>query len=174
MTDTTAPPAAPGTPPASPPPAAASSPAGRRQPRNRLRLHLVFAVLIGAVVFLLVEGLGSSLDYFDTVDQALAHKASVGTSTIRLEGTVVQGTIQRTAAGTDFTMSGANGATVVVHNTGSPPELFQTSIPVVVDGHFTSPSSRLFLSDQIEVKHSATYVAAHPTRVKSKTGKSVT
>ncbi len=33
------------------------------------------AVLVGALVFLLVEGLGSSLDYFDTVDQALAHRA---------------------------------------------------------------------------------------------------
>ncbi|HEY1734846.1 MAG TPA: hypothetical protein VGG23_10390, partial [Acidimicrobiales bacterium] len=62
-----------GTPPVSPPPDAAgpAGPAGpapgRRRPRSKVRLLVVFAVLVGAVVFLLVEGLGSSLDYFDTV-----------------------------------------------------------------------------------------------------------
>jgi cytochrome c-type biogenesis protein CcmE len=164
------------TPPIPPAPDAAGpggAAPGRRRPRAKLRLLVVFAVLIGAVVFLLVEGLGSSLDYFDTVDQALAHKTAVGTTTIRLEGTVVPGTIRRTAAGADFVMSGSGDKTVVVHNVGSPPELFQTDIPVVVDGHFASASSTLFLSDQIEVKHSATYVAAHPTRVKGKNGKTL-
>jgi len=167
MTDIAEVPAAASATPPKPPPT-------RRRPRSRLRLLVVFAVLIGAVVFLLVEGLGSSLDYFDTVNQALAHKATLGTSSLRLEGTVVPGSIRRTTTGADFTMSGSHGRTVVVHNTGSPPQLFQTDIPVVVDGHFASASSTLFLSNQIEVKHSATYVAAHPTRVKSKTGKSVT
>jgi cytochrome c-type biogenesis protein CcmE len=146
---------------------------GRRRPRAKLRLLVVFAVLIGAVVFLLVEGLGSSLDYFDTVNQALTHKAALGTSTLRLEGTVVPGSIRRTSTGADFVMSGGHGRTVVVHNTGSPPELFQTGIPVVVDGHFSSASSTLFVSNQIEVKHSATYVAAHPTRVKGQNGKTL-
>ncbi len=173
-TDLTGSPAA--TPPATRPPDAAG-PGGaaprRRRPRSKLRLIVVFAVLIGAVVFLLVEGLGSSLDYFDTVDQALAHKATVGTTTIRLEGTVVPGTIRRTGTGADFVMSGGGHKTVVVHNIGSPPQLFQTDIPVVVDGHFASASSTVFLSDQIEVKHSATYVAAHPTRVKGKNGKTL-
>ncbi|HEX4082472.1 MAG TPA: cytochrome c maturation protein CcmE, partial [Acidimicrobiales bacterium] len=163
------------TPPAAPPDAGGPGGAapGRRRPRSKLRLLVVFAVLVGAVVFLLVEGLGSSLDYFDTVDQALAHKTAVGTTTIRLEGTVVPGTIRRTGTGADFVMSGGPGKTVVVHNVGSPPELFQTNIPVVVDGHFASAASTLFLSDQIEVKHSATYVAAHPTRVKGKNGKTL-
>ncbi|HVX23504.1 MAG TPA: cytochrome c maturation protein CcmE [Acidimicrobiales bacterium] len=180
MTDTTAAPApssgtAPPTPPTPPgPPGPPTLAVARRRRSSRVRLLLAFAVLIGAVVFLLVEGLGSSLDYFDTVDQALNHKAAVGTSTIRLEGTVVHGTVRRTGTGTDFTMAGADGRTVEVHNTGSPPQLFQPGIPVVVDGHFVSSSSRRFLSDQIEVKHSATYIAEHPTRVKGKTGKSVT
>ena len=36
--------------------------------RNRWRLWGVAAVLVGAFSFLLVEGLGSSLNYFETVD----------------------------------------------------------------------------------------------------------
>ena len=70
---------------------------------------MVFAVLAAAFAFLLVEGLGSSLDYFDTVNQALAHRGTLGTTTFRLEGTVVPGSIRSTSAGTDFTIGqGAN------------------------------------------------------------------
>lgn len=129
---------------------------------------VVFALLAVAVVYLLVEGLGSSLDYFDTVGQALAQRTTIGSRTIRLEGVVVPGSITRTAKGADFTVSG-EGHTVVVHNTGSPPQLFQTDIPVVVVGHFSGRSD-LFVSNQIMVKHSATYIAAHPTRVKGPSG----
>jgi cytochrome c-type biogenesis protein CcmE len=124
---------------------------------------------VGALVFLLVEGLGSSLDYFDTVDQALAHRASLGTTTFRLEGVVVPGSIQRTEQGTDFVV--AEGVDrVPVKNVGSPPELFQQNIPVVVVGHFAGLGSRVFLSNQIMVKHSADYIAAHPQRVKAPNG----
>jgi cytochrome c-type biogenesis protein CcmE len=148
---------------ASPPPPSA--------PRRRARLRLIAAavVLAGALVFLLVEGLGNALNYFDTVHQALAHKASLGTTTFRLEGVVVKGTIQPTRLGTDFVVSDGNQR-VAVHNTGSPPGLFQPNIPVVVVGHFLATSSDTFVSDQIMVKHSATYIAAHPNRVRAPNG----
>ncbi len=130
---------------------------------------MVFGILIAALVFLLVEGLGSSLNYFDTVNQAFAHRGTLGTTTFRLEGAVVAGSIHPTAVGTDFDISeGAN--TVHVANSGSPPALFQNGIPVVVQGHFTSGTSANFVSNLILVKHSATYIAQHPGRVKAKNG----
>lgn len=158
MTSTLASPPTPG-PPAVP---------GRRR-RTSKRLWLVFAILAAALVYLLVEGLGSSLNFFDTVDQAYAHKAELGTRTFNLEGDVVKGSIRPTAVGTDFTIAEGN-RTVTVSNTGSPPALFQVNIPVVVVGHFTSPVSHSFVSHQIMVKHSANYIAAHPDRVKAKNG----
>jgi cytochrome c-type biogenesis protein CcmE len=130
---------------------------------------VVFALLIVAFVFLLVEGLGSSLNYFDTVDQAYAHRATLGTTTFRLEGIVDAGSIHPTATGTDFAIS--EGSHVVhVTNTGSPPQLFQASIPVVVVGHFTSSSSSEFVSNSILVKHSATYIEQYPSRVRAPNG----
>jgi cytochrome c-type biogenesis protein CcmE len=141
----------------------------RQRGRTSRRVLVVFALLIVAFVFLLVEGLGSSLNYFDTVDQAFAHRATLGTTTFRLEGTVDAGTIRPTATGTDFDIS--EGAHVVhVANTGSPPQLFQATIPVVVVGHFTSASSNNFVSNSILVKHSATYIEQYPTRVRAKNG----
>jgi cytochrome c-type biogenesis protein CcmE len=129
----------------------------------------VAAVLLGALVYLLVAGLGSSLDYFDTVDQALAHRASLGTTTFRLEGVVVPGSIRRSATGADFRVA-EGGEQVSVENTGSPPQLFQPNIPVVVVGHFVGTGSTVFVSNEIMVKHSADYIAQHPGRVKAPNG----
>ncbi len=149
-------------------PAPASAPATRPR-RHRLRLVAVIVVIAGAVLFLLAEGLGSSLDYFDTVGQALAQKQTLGVSTFRLEGVVVPGSIRATRAGTDFAISG-DGHQVPVDAAGSPPELFQPDIPVVVVGHFASVPSDLFVSNQILVKHSNSYIAAHPGRVRAPNG----
>jgi cytochrome c-type biogenesis protein CcmE len=140
-------------------------------PRRRTskRVWLVFVVLAVAFTFLLVEGLGNSLDYFDTINQALAQRATLGTTTFRLEGTVVPGTIHPTATGTTFAI--AQGSHVVqVANTGSPPQLFQPSIPVVVVGHFTTATSLNFASNAILVKHTSVYIAQHPGRVKASNG----
>lgn len=134
--------------------------------RSRARVAAVFVLLAAAVAYLLVQGLGSSLDYFDTVAQAVAHRHQLGTSTFRLEGVVVPGSIRRTGTGADFEVSGG-GHRLAVDDTGSPPQLFQADIPVVVVGHFAGD---VFEGDQIMVKHSATYVAAHPTRVKAPNG----
>ncbi len=127
--------------------------------RIRLRIISVFVVLGIALVFLLVEGLGSSLNYFDTVQQALSKKTTLGTSVIRLEGVVVAGSIHSTSVGTDFEVSEGRQQVPVV-NVGSPPQLFQVGIPVVVVGHFASASSMTFLSNQIMVKHSSNYAPA--------------
>ncbi len=129
----------------------------------------MFAVFAVALVFLLVEGLGSSLDYFDTVSQAMAHRQTLGTQTFRLEGTVVPDTIHATDAGSDFSI--CQGSDVVhVANTGSPPSLFNARVPVVVVGHFTSETSDDFVSNSILIKHSSTYSAEYPGRVKPQTG----
>jgi cytochrome c-type biogenesis protein CcmE len=154
------------------PPAAPESQSGRavasaqsaRRRRTKRRLLVVFALLVAALVFLLVEGLGSSLDYFDTINQAFAHRGQLGTTSLRLEGNVVPGSIHSTTTGADFKM--CQGADVVnVVNTGNPPALFQPSIPVVVVGHFSSNTSNQFVSNTIMVKHSSTYTAQHPGRV---------
>jgi cytochrome c-type biogenesis protein CcmE len=134
--------------------------------QQRLRLIVVGAVLVGAFAFLLVKGLGSSLDYFDTVDQALQSKAMLGTKTFRLEGLVAPGSVRRHGQVVDFVASGSDGRIDVV-NTGNPPQLFQPDIPVVVVGHFVGAT---FVSNQIIVDHTAQYVAQYPNRVRAPNG----
>ena len=139
------------------------------RPRGRWRSIGVLVVVALAILALLSQGLLSSLNYFETVDQVLAHRAAVGTKEIRLEGLVAARTIVRTAVGTDFVVTGSKGR-VVVHATGEPPQLFAADIPVVVVGHFTTRRGLTFAATSILVKHTATYIAQHPTRVRAPNG----
>lgn len=123
-------------------------------------------MVVIALGFLLFKGLTSSLNYFETANQAVANRASLGSETFNLEGTVVPGTVHQTAQGADFTVSNS-GASVKVVNVGSPPQLFKPGIGVVLVGHF---AGNTFASNQIIVKHSASYVAAHPNRVNAANG----
>lgn len=138
--------------------------------RATRRSILVLVVLVAAVLALLGQGLLSNLNYFETVQQAMAERVKLGTTDFRLEGVVAKGSIVRTATGADFYLNGSRPDEVHVIATGTPPQLFQSSIPVVVDGHFTSPSSATFDADQIIVKHTASYIAAHPKRVRAPNG----
>ena len=140
--------------------------------RSSRRSLAVIAVLVVVVVALLSQGLLKSLNYFETVDQALSQRASLGTKEIRLEGVVEAGTITRTDAGASFTIVGSGTHHVFVTAQGSPPQLFQANIPVVVVGHFVNSTSLDFAGSQIMVKHSSSYIAAHPNRVKAPNGTS--
>lgn len=141
---------------------------GSRRKRRRvpMRLLVVGVVIVGALSFLLFKGLSGSLDYFETVDQALSHRAMLGTQDFRLEGLVEPGTVRRSANGVSFVARGTHHSIPVV-NTGEPPQLFQPDIPVVVVGHF---SGAMFVSNQIIVDHSAQYIQAHPARVTAPNG----
>jgi cytochrome c-type biogenesis protein CcmE len=66
----------------------------------------------------------------------------------------------------NFTV-GSGSARVAVVNTGSPPQLFQVNIPVIAVGHF---DGNTFVSDQILVKHSSSYIAEYPNRVTAPNG----
>ena len=127
-------------------------------------------VLALAILALLSQGLLHSLNYFETVDQVLAKRASFGTEVIRLEGVVKPGTITRTSNGASFVVTGSGGNHVYVEAHGSPPQLFQANIPVVVVGHFTTNTSSNFDGTQILVKHTSNYIAQHPQRVKAPNG----
>lgn len=146
--------------PVAPPPSAS---------RSRRRSLAVLVVLALAIVALLSQGLLHNLNYFKTVDEVLASRESIGTGVIRLEGVVAPHTIRRTNVGTDFVVTGPRGS-IPVAATGTPPQLFQANIPVVVVGHFASASSTTFLGSAIMVKHTAAYIAKYPNRVKAPNG----
>lgn len=135
-------------------------------PRHTSRYVVVGLVLVGALGFLLFKGLGSALNFYIPADQALAQKATLGEKTINLEGVVDPGSIHSTTDGVNFVVT-SGAVHLAVHNTSSPPQLFQGNIPVIAVGHF---QGNTFVSDQILVKHSSTYIAQHSSRVTAPNG----
>ncbi|HLI44754.1 MAG TPA: cytochrome c maturation protein CcmE [Acidimicrobiales bacterium] len=133
------------------------------------RLALVGFVLVAALGFLVYKGLTSALVYFRTASEAMAQRAQLGTSVFQLEGTVVRGTVHRVGVAEVSFEIRQGGATIHVENRGDPPQMFRPGLPVVVVGHFVAGSDR-FVSDQIMVKHSQQYIAAHPNRVRASSG----
>ena len=136
----------------------------RRILGSRRRQLVAGAVIAAAVAFLLFQGLGNATEYFKTANQAVADRASLGTKPFRIEGTVEPG-VRRVGNDTSFSIT-AGGVTVPVIDSKEPPQLFKPGIPVVLEGHWAA-SGPVFHSDLVMVKHSASYVAAHPDRLKS-------
>ena len=120
-------------------------------------------VVLAALGFLVVRGLGNATLYFRTADQAVAQKQQLGDRPFRIEGTVVGGTVRAVSRDTAFNIE-SKGVVVPVSHQGDPPELFKPGIPVVLEGHFQGDH---FASDRILVKHSETYIADNPDRVKA-------
>jgi cytochrome c-type biogenesis protein CcmE len=136
----------------------------RRLLATRRRQVIAAVVILGAIGFLLAEGLSNATSYFLYTNQAVAQRASLGTKPFRIEGTV-EHDVRRVGPYTDFSIT-ANGVSVPVVSTGSPTSLFKPGIPVVLEGHWAA-TGPVYDSDLIMVKHTASYVEAHPNRLKS-------
>lgn len=137
---------------------------------SRRRTYVVLGVLVVAVAALLAQGMLSSLNYYKTVDEVFADRASVGTREVRLEGVVQKGSVQRTSTGANFVITGVEDTKVHVSAVGEPPQLFRPNIPVIVVGSFTTATGYRFRASEIMVKHSAEYKAKYPDRVKAPDG----
>ena len=125
-----------------------------------LRWWILVAVCLAAVAWLLAVALTSNVEYFRTASEAVSERAADGSSTIRLAGAVVPGSVHGTAGGVDFEVTDGH-ATVEVHHLGDPPNLFKAGAPVVVEGHW---ADLVFDSDRILIKHGAQYA---PPRVEA-------
>lgn len=133
---------------------------GSRGTRTYVAIGALVA-LLGALGFVLFQGLNDAATFFHNVDEAVARRDDLGTDRFRMQGNVVDGTVQETAEGVSFVIS-FDGAEVPVQHTGTPPELFGPDIPVVIEGNFTEDG---FASDEILIRHDNTYDEEHPDRI---------
>lgn len=151
-----------------------SSPAGGGEPPrgagapSQRRLWVAGALILAALGFLLLRGLGDATVYFKTVDEAVSERPALGDRRFRLEGDVVAGSVRQSAGTVEFLVRGRTGATVAVAHQGDPPELFRPGIPVVLEGRW---QGERYASDRILVKHTSEYKAEHPERVDNYVGK---
>jgi cytochrome c-type biogenesis protein CcmE len=123
--------------------------------RSRLRLGIVIAVIVGAMAFLLIQGLDNATSFYRNADEAMAQRDQLGTKRFRLQGVVAPGTIKDAGADVTFGVE-YHCVTVLVRHTGTRPPLFKNGIPVVLEGAFAKGTDT-FVSDRIIIRHTAEY-----------------
>ena len=133
----------------------------------RGRLWIAGVVVLATLGFLVVQGLGNATLYFRTADEAVAQRDQLGDRRFRIEGDVVDGTVQQVGNDVSFLLT-KNAVQVPVRHKGDPPELFRPGIPVVLEGRW---EGERYSSDRIMVKHSSEYKAENPDRVDTYVGK---
>jgi cytochrome c-type biogenesis protein CcmE len=136
----------------------------RTEPARRRRGLPAVAVLVAVVLalgFIAIKALGDASLFFLNADEAVAQRADLGDDRFRLQGTVVEDSVDETDDGVTFQVE-FNDVTVDVVHRGDPPELFQPNIPVVLEGNW---DGEVFASDRILVKHSSEYEAENGDRL---------
>lgn len=148
--------------------------------RRWLPILLVVAVVL-AIGALLFKTLGDATLFFKNVDAAVAERETMGDRRFQVQGTVVDGSIQRSELdgqpAVAFSIAFGGVAMDVLH-IGNPPELFKEGEAVVLEGHWsqgappTGPfvnganDGWYFASDRMLAKHDESYQAEHPDRIR--------
>lgn len=119
---------------------------------KRRLLPVAGLFVVGVLLVLLAQTLGTNVVYFQTPSEALAIEAPSSTR-LRLAGAVVPDSVIRVDGGVAFQLT--DGLAVVnVRHQGEPPELFADGAPVVCEGSW---SGRQFQSDRLMIKHGSEY-----------------
>lgn len=122
----------------------------------------ILVLAVGALGVVVFNGLNDAATFYYDVDEALERQGELGEDRFRMQGNVVPGTIVETDVGVDFTIAYRDGE-VPVRHVGDPPELFNTEIPIIIEGSFTDDG---FASDEILIRHDATYEEENDARLR--------
>ena len=135
-----------------------------RRPRRRLPWSIVLAglVILGAVAYLIYANTQSNAAYDMTVSQ-LRQCDGCQSQAVRVEGTVLKGSIQRDDATQRlaFTISDGSQSLPVVYS-GVVPDIFNAGIQVVVEGHYAGQGAA-FQAQTLLTKCPSKFTAATPT-----------
>jgi cytochrome c-type biogenesis protein CcmE len=136
-----------------------------QRPRRR-RLPWSFAlagvVILAAVAYLIFANTQSNASYDMTVSQ-LNQCTSCLAQSVRVEGTVLKGSIQRndTTQRLAFMISDGSHDLSVAYN-GVVPDIFNVGIQVVVEGHYAGQNTA-FQAQTLLTKCPSKFTAATPT-----------
>ncbi|CAN5611238.1 hypothetical protein BH18ACT3_BH18ACT3_11890 [soil metagenome] len=130
--------------------------------RRRWVPLLVLGLVVAAGGVLVARFLTSAVDYYCNVDEIGERAGCEKGRSLRVQGTVEDGTIERTDGTTSFVIS-FNGEELPVRYEGEPGGIFDECIPVVVHGRIEADGA--LRGTRVEVKHSSEYVDENAERL---------
>ncbi len=121
---------------------------------------LVAVVLVATFGWLLYGGLNKNVVFFLTPKELLAKGSRAYNVPVRLGGLVMPGSVKWDEKTLDLMFRVTDDTdTVLVHEVGAPPQMFQPGIGVVVEGKYGHDN--VFQATNLLVKHSNQY---HPPK----------
>jgi len=119
-----------------------TAPAPRARPKRRRAWPwaIVLGLVFAAAAIILFQGLSNATVYFCNANEVGQRADCLPGKRFRVQGTVVQGSVARVAADTDFDIT-YGGATIPVHYQGEPGGIFKEGLPVVVEGRMGTDGS---------------------------------
>jgi len=117
-------------------------------------------VVAGGV--LVTRFLTSAVDYYCNVDEIGERSGCEAGRSLRVQGTVEEGSIQRRDGTTSFVIA-FNDEELPVRYEGEPGGIFDECIPVVVHGRIEDDG--VLRGTRVEVKHSSEYVDENAARL---------
>lgn len=132
--------------------------------RRKWGVAVVLAVVLTAGAIILFQGLSNATVYFCNANEVGVKGDCSPGKRFRLQGTVDEGSVQRSGEVVErFTVTYAD-ATVPVTFDGDPGGIFRENIPVVVEGRMGDDGT--FAGDRILVKHTEQYREKNPGNIK--------
>jgi cytochrome c-type biogenesis protein CcmE len=123
---------------------------------GKTALILSIAVVVSSLGFLVYTGLNTNMVYYYHVDEFLPKAHSLEGEVIKVNGKVIDGTIQKSQLDYRFGIHGVTAANIVqVEYHGVVPDTFKNGSDVVVEGKYDSRS---------KVFHATTLLAKCPTK----------
>ena len=139
------------------------TPRPQTQPPKRRRLvPIIVLSLVGiGCAIIVTQFLSSAIDYYCNVDELGVRSGCDTANRLRVQGTVEQGSLAKSAGTTEFKLV-FNGKSLDVIYSGDPGGVFQECISVVAHGRLVNG---VLESNRIEVKHSNEYEAKNKDRL---------
>lgn len=128
-------------------------------PRRPWGVIVLAAVVLAAIGYLAISGVGSALVYYVTPSELLARGDSAVGETLRLGGQVQVGSVTGPATDLTFVLTDG-GAEITVHSTAAPTRSFREGSGAVVEGALGTDG--VFEATQVIVKHDENYQAPEP------------
>lgn len=129
---------------------------------RRILPIVIIVVVVAALGLVLVQGLNDAAMFYYNVDEVVAREDDLAGQRVRMQGNVIDGSVNEVANGVAFTIT-FNDAVMEVEHSGELPELFKPDIPVILEGEYRDGR---FYSDEILIRHDNTYEEEHQDRIR--------
>jgi cytochrome c-type biogenesis protein CcmE len=130
--------------------------------KGKTALLTSIGVVVAALAFLIYTGLSANMVYYYHVDEFIPKAGVLQGETIKVNGKVTKGSIEKDQMDYRFVIHGLSGNVVNVAYHGVVPDTFKDDSDVVVEGKYDQ-DSRTF--------HATTLLAKCPTKYEPKENK---